>query len=99
MKPLKGTRSREMRMRQGDMQVPGTSLSVAEVSAILADRRSCEDLFRWFPTLDPNDLRDAVERGVNDLRPTMPCKGIERRRANRSVDGSWTGIRRHQPSG
>lgn len=44
-------------------RVPGTSLSVADVYAIMGDRRSCEELFREFPHLDPNDLRDAIERG------------------------------------
>lgn len=44
-------------------RVPGTSLSVADVCAILVDRRGCEELFRRFPDLDPNDLRDAVEQG------------------------------------
>lgn len=44
-------------------RVPGTSLSVAEVYAILMDRHGCEELFRRFPYLDPNDLRDAVEQG------------------------------------
>lgn len=49
--------------RAASARVPGTSLSVAEVYAIMAARRGCRELFRRFPNLDPNDLRDAVERG------------------------------------
>lgn len=44
-------------------RVPGTSLSVADVYAIMVNKRSCEELFRRFPDLDPNDLRDAIEHG------------------------------------
>jgi hypothetical protein len=49
--------------RNAATRVPGTSLSVAEIYAILMDRRGCKELFQRFPDLDPNDLRDAVEQG------------------------------------
>ena len=51
------------RGRDAGGRVPGTSLSVADVYAIMGDSRSCEELFRQFLDLDPNDLRDAIERG------------------------------------
>lgn len=89
MKQMKETTSRESRAQHGqyaDMQVPGTSLSVAEVSAILADRRSCEELFRWFPTLDPNDLRDAVEWGVSES--ARPCPALVSSDVERQEGGS-----------
>ncbi|MCO6440911.1 MAG: hypothetical protein J5I81_07465 [Nitrococcus mobilis] len=61
-KPVMRPRSKPS-SRAASAQVPGTSLSVAEVYAIMAARRGCGELFRRFPDLDPNDLRDAVERG------------------------------------
>lgn len=53
--------------RNASTRVPGTSLSVAEVYAIMVDRRGCEELFRRFPNLDPNDLRDAIERAIRSV--------------------------------
>lgn len=60
------------------VRVPGTSLSVAEVCAILTDRHGREELFRRFPHLDPNDLRDVVERGSAHMgsEPCGACEGV-----------------------
>ncbi|HET8700490.1 MAG TPA: hypothetical protein VFL97_02345 [Nitrococcus sp.] len=58
-------------------RVPGTSLSVAEVCAIMAHRRGCEELFRRFPDLDPNDLRDAVERAARHAANDPPSRTAE----------------------
>lgn len=71
-------------------RVPGTSLSVDEIYAILMDRRGCEELFRRFPDLDPNDLRDAVEQGsscegrVDVQDPTVVSAAIRVRHSNPS---------------
>lgn len=49
--------------RDANWRVPGTTLSVTDVCAIMGDKRSCDELFRQFPDLDPDDLREAIERG------------------------------------
>lgn len=50
-------------IRRDDL-LPGTSVSVSRLIQILSSERDANWLFRAFPALDPNDVRDAVDRAA-----------------------------------
>lgn len=63
--------------------VNGTNLSLADVVAWICAERGCERLFRRFPRLNPDDLRDAVERAAasgltNSMREDGTATGATR---------------------
>ncbi|HKJ94624.1 MAG TPA: hypothetical protein VKA32_03235 [Gammaproteobacteria bacterium] len=58
--------------------VNGTTLSLADVVAWLCADDGCARLFRRYPQLDPDQLREAVERAAKyglTERPSDPAGG------------------------
>ncbi len=48
--------------RAWDRLIPGTHVRVAELIEMMRRDHSCERLFLWYPDLDPDSVRDALDQ-------------------------------------
>ena len=44
-----------------DRLVPGTHVTVEEVIDMMMTDHRCDRLFRWYPDLDPDAVREAID--------------------------------------
>lgn len=54
--------------RSRDRLVPGTHVTVEELIEMMVRDHDCGRLFRWYPGLDPDAVRDALDR-ASDRHP------------------------------